>query len=71
MALIRVQITDLANQLKRKGFEILGHDGKDGVCKPRTYTLHGDDRKLSNREKPYCHIVGKLTEKGEGHGPQS
>lgn len=66
MSLIRVSVTELAHQLRRKGFEILGHDGKDGVCRKRTYTLSGDERKLSLRERPYCHIVGKLSKREAG-----
>jgi len=65
MKIVNVFNRDLKEQLERKGFELVGNLG-DGVDKPIQYSMIGDERKLSNREKPYVKILGKL-EKHKDH----
>jgi hypothetical protein len=62
---IRVYERGLARQLKRKGFDIIGEMGDDNMTNPTQYTLYGDIRKISNREKPYIEYFGKLKNKKE------
>jgi hypothetical protein len=68
---VRVYMLDLANQLKRKGFDIIGTLGDDGIKKPTQYTLYGDIRRITNREKPYIEYFGQLKQKKESYYGQT
>lgn len=64
MAIFRVHNRDLAKQLVRdRGFIISHEDHRD--CHPYVATLAGDPKKLSKRQMPYIHIVGRLRDKKE------
>lgn len=62
---IRVYERGLAYQLKRKGFDIIGTIGDEGITKSTQFTLYGDIRKLKRREKPYIEHFGQLKKKKE------
>ena len=55
----------LANQLQRKGFDLLGVIG-DGITKRKCYTMWGEKEKITPREKPFVEFAGKL-HKGKGY----
>lgn len=75
MAIVNVFDRRLKEQLERKGFLFSGHNG-DGVDKPIQFTLAGDLKKISKRERPFVELLGKLKKykehryvpKGEYHG---
>lgn len=66
MAIVKVRDRGLRNQLVKKGFTEAGSIG-DGISRPVEFTLAGDPKLLSNREKPYVYIVGKLHKKGDSY----
>lgn len=62
----RVYNRELALHFERKGFEVIGTAGDvDGVKSATQFNLYGDIRKLTEREKPYIELFGKLHKKGE------
>lgn len=70
----RVYTTELVRHFERKGFDLIGTVGDDNVSKPTQYTLYGDIRKITGREKPFIELFGKLKKKKEhfyGQTPQN
>jgi len=64
MAVFNVYERKLKEQLERKGFLFSGHYG-EGIDKPIQFTMAGDVRKLSKRERLYVKPIGQLTKKRE------
>lgn len=50
-----VQERDVKDQLVRKGFEVVGEIGDDINVK-KTFTMHGDEKFISKRERDYITI---------------
>ena len=75
MAIVNVYDRRLKEQLERKGFLFSGHCG-EGIGKPIQFTMAGELKKISKRERPFVELLGKLRKhtehkyipKGEYHG---